>query len=106
MGKYKNINHVPKVTKVTLNCVTRDCVSNGKIVDSIKNDLSLISGQRAVTARAKKSIASFKLREGQAIGAYVTLRGHKMYEFLERLIALALPRVRDFRGINPNGMDG
>ena len=92
--------------KIVINCVTRDAVTNGKIVESIINDLSAISGQKPVIARAKNSIASFKLREGQALGAAVTLRGARMYEFLDRLISFSLPRVKDFRGLNPKAFDG
>ncbi len=103
---YKNVNQIPKLEKIIVNCVTRDCVQNGKMVENIVEDLTQISGQKAVVARAKKSIASFKLREGQAIGAYVTLRGAKMYEFLDRLINFSLPRVKDFRGLSPKGFDG
>ena len=98
--KFGNINQVPRLQKIVVNCVTRECVQNGKVVDSIKNDLAVITGQRAVTARAKKSIASFKVREGMALGAYVTLRGSRMYEFLDRLINFTLPRVKDFRGVS------
>ena len=103
---YKNVNMIPKVQKVVVSCVTRDAVVNGKIVESIKNDLGAITGQRPVTARAKKSIASFKVREGQPLGASVTLRGDQMYEFLDRLISISLPRVRDFRGVSPKAFDG
>ena len=103
---YKNKNQVPRLEKIVLNCVSRDCVQDGKIVENVVNDLSLISGQKAVVARAKTSIASFKLREGQSIGAYVTLRGVRMYEFLERFCNLSLPRLRDFRGVSPRGFDG
>lgn len=103
---YKNVHQVPKLEKIVVNCVTRDAVSNGKIVDSIMEDLSAITGQKPVIARAKNSIASFKLREGQALGASVTLRGTRMYEFLDRLINLSLPRVKDFRGVSPKGFDG
>lgn len=104
--KYKNVHEIPKLEKIVVNCVTRDCVTNGKMVDSIVEELSLITGQKAVVAKAKKSIASFKLRQGQAIGGFVTLRGAKMYEFLDRLISFSLPRVRDFRGLNTKGFDG
>ncbi|MCY4643224.1 MAG: 50S ribosomal protein L5 [Bacteriovoracales bacterium] len=104
--KFKNIHQVPRLEKIVVNCVTRDCVQNGKVVDSIKNDLSVITGQKAVTARAKKSIASFKVREGMSLGAYVTLRGHMMYEFLDRLVNFTLPRVKDFRGISTKAFDG
>jgi large subunit ribosomal protein L5 len=103
---YKNVHQIPKLEKIVVNCVTRDAVQNGKIVDTIVEDLAAITGQKPVVARAKKSIASFKLRENQALGAFVTLRGKRMYEFLERLIHLSLPRVKDFRGISPKGFDG
>ena len=104
--KYGNPNQIPKLEKIIVNSVTRDAVTNGKIVDSITAELAAVTGQKPVTAKAKKSIASFKLREGQAIGAFVTLRGSKMYEFLDRLINLSLPRVKDFRGLSPKGFDG
>lgn len=104
--KYNNVHQIPKVEKIIVNCVTREAVSNGKIVDSIAEDLAAITGQKPVISRAKKSIASFKLREGQALGAFVTLRGEQMYEFLDRLINLSLPRVKDFRGLSPKGFDG
>lgn len=104
--KYGNVHQIPKLEKIIVNSVTRDAVSNGKIVDSIAAELAAVTGQKPVTAKAKKSIASFKLREGQAIGAFVTLRGSKMYEFLDRLINLSLPRVKDFRGLSPKGFDG
>lgn len=103
---YKNVHQIPKLEKVVINCVTRDAVQNGKIVESIAADLAAISGQKPVVARAKKSIASFKLREDQPIGAFVTLRGQMMYEFVERLIHFSLPRVKDFRGLSPKGFDG
>ncbi|WP_408098196.1 50S ribosomal protein L5 [Peredibacter sp. HCB2-198] len=104
--KYGNVHQIPKLEKIIVNCVTRDAVSNGKIVDSIVADLAAITGQKPVVARAKKSIASFKLRQDQALGAFVTLRGEQMYEFLDRLINLSLPRVKDFRGLSPKGFDG
>jgi len=104
--KYANVHQVPKLEKIIVNCVTRDAVSNGKIVDSIVADLAAITGQKPVVSRAKKSIASFKLRQDQALGAFVTLRGEQMYEFLDRLINLSLPRVKDFRGLSPKGFDG
>ena len=104
--KYANVHQVPKLEKIIVNCVTRDAVSNGKIVDGIVSDLAAITGQKPVVSRAKKSIASFKLREGQALGAFCTLRGEQMYEFLDRLINLSLPRVKDFRGLSPKGFDG
>jgi large subunit ribosomal protein L5 len=103
---YKNVHQVPKLEKIVVNCVTKDCVSNGKMVDSIVADLAVITGQKPVVARAKKSVATFKLREGMAIGAFVTLRDRQMYEFLDRLINISLPRVRDFRGISPKAFDG
>lgn len=103
---YKNVNQVPRIEKIIVNCVHRDVVTNGKLVQNIVEELTLLTGQKAVIARAKNSIASFKLREGQALGAYVTLRGVKMYEFLDRLINFSLPRVKDFRGLSPKGFDG
>lgn len=103
---YKNVNQIPKLEKIVVNCVTKDCVLNSKVVDSIKADLGAITGQRAVTAKAKKSIATFKVREGQPLGAAVTLRGERMFEFLERLICISLPRVRDFRGVSAKAFDG
>ena len=103
---YKNVNQIPKLEKIVVNCVTKDCVSNNKTVGSVKADLAAITGQQPVPARAKKSIASFKIRQGMVLGACVTLRGKRMYEFLERLIDISLPRVRDFRGVSPKGFDG
>jgi len=103
---YKNIHQVPALEKIVVNCVTKDCVTNGKMVDSIVADLAAITGQKPVVARAKKSIATFKLREGMPIGASVTLRDNTMYEFLDRLVNISLPRVRDFRGISPKAFDG
>lgn len=104
--KYSNVHQIPKIEKIIVNCVTRDAVANGKVVENIVSDLAAITGQKPVVARAKKSIASFKLRQDQAIGAFVTLRGDQMYEFLDRLINLSLPRVKDFRGLSPKGFDG
>lgn len=103
---YKNVTQIPKLEKIVVNCVTKDCVMNSKVVDSIKADLEAITGQKAVTAKAKNSIASFKVREGMALGASVTLRGERMYEFLDRLISISLPRVRDFRGVSSKAFDG
>jgi large subunit ribosomal protein L5 len=103
---YKNVNQIPKLEKIIVNCVTRDCVQNGKVVESIASDLQSITGQKPVTVRAKKSIASFKLRQGQALGCSVTLRGNRMYDFLDRLVNITLPRVKDFRGIAANAFDG
>lgn len=103
---YSNVHMIPKIEKIVVNCVTKDAVSNSKVVDSIVNDLAAITGQKPVIARAKTSIASFKVREGMPLGASVTLRGEKMYEFLDRLISISLPRVRDFRGVSSKGFDG
>jgi len=103
---YKNVNQIPKVEKVVVNCCTKDAVTNSKVVQSIMTDLGQITGQKPVIARAKKSVAGFKVRQGMPLGASVTLRGEKMYEFLDRLINVTLPRVRDFRGVSPKGFDG
>jgi large subunit ribosomal protein L5 len=103
---YSNVHMIPKIEKIVVNCVTKDAVSNSKVVDSIVSDLAAITGQKPVIARAKSSIASFKVREGMPLGASVTLRGEKMYEFLDRLISISLPRVRDFRGVSSKGFDG
>ena len=103
---YKNVHQVPKLEKIVVNCVTSEAVQNGKIVHSVVEELTAVTGQKAVPVKAKKSIATFKLRENQAIGAAVTLRGARMYEFLDRLINVCLPRVRDFRGVSPKGFDG
>ena len=104
--EYKNIMQVPKLDKVVINMGVGEAKENSKVLDTAISDLEIITGQKAVVTRAKKSVANFKLREGQAIGCKVTLRGEKMYEFVDRLINLALPRVRDFRGVNPNAFDG
>ena len=103
---YSNVMQVPKLNKIVLNIGLGEAVSNGKAIDAAVNDLTLISGQKPVVTKAKKSIAGFKLREGMPIGAMVTLRGQKMYEFVDRLVAVALPRIRDFRGVPPNSFDG
>ena len=103
---YKNIMQVPKLDKIVINMGVGEAKENAKVLDSAVSDLEIIAGQKPVTTKAKKSVANFKLREGQAIGCKVTLRGDKMYEFADRLINLALPRVRDFRGVNPNAFDG
>jgi large subunit ribosomal protein L5 len=103
---YTNVNAVAKITKVVVNMGLGEATSNAKIVDVAAAELASITGQKAVTRRAKKSIAQFKVRQGMAIGASVTLRGDRMFEFLDRLIAIALPRVRDFRGVSPKGFDG
>lgn len=104
--QYKSIMEVPKLQKICLNQGLGQAVADKKILEAALNDMSTIAGQKAVAAKSKKDIANFKLRKGMAIGARVTLRGDKMYEFLERLVAVALPRVRDFRGISPKGFDG
>lgn len=103
---YKNAMEVPKINKVVINMGVGEAKDNAKILDAAVKDLEIISGQKAVLTKAKNSVANFKLREGQAIGCKVTLRGEKMYEFVDRLVNLALPRVRDFRGVNPNAFDG
>lgn len=103
---YKNVHQIPRVEKVVVNCTTKDTVANAKVVDQIVEDLAVITGQKPIVTRAKNSNASFKVREGMPMGAAVTLRGDKMYEFLERLIHVSLPRVRDFRGISPRAFDG
>lgn len=104
--EYKSVMQIPKLDKIVLNVGCGEARENSKVVDAIINDLSVITGQRPIVCRAKKSVANFKLREGMPIGVKVTLRGDKMYEFLDRFFNLALPRVRDFRGINPNSFDG
>ncbi len=103
---YKNVHQIPKLEKVIVNCTTKDTVSNAKCVDQIVEDLAVITGQKPVVTRAKKSNAAFKVREDMPMGAAVTLRGDRMYEFLERLIHVSLPRVRDFRGISSKAFDG
>lgn len=104
--EYKNIMQVPKLDKIVINMGVGEAKENAKILDTAVKDLEIIAGQKVVVTRAKKSIANFKLREGMPIGCKVTLRGEKMYEFLDRLVNLALPRVRDFRGVNPDAFDG
>ncbi len=103
---YKNIMEVPKLEKVIINMGVGEARENAKLLDAAIKDMEIISGQKAVKTRAKKSVANFKIREGMPIGCKVTLRGEKMYEFVDRLINLSLPRVRDFRGVNPNAFDG
>jgi large subunit ribosomal protein L5 len=103
---YKNLNAVPRVTKVVVNMGLGEATQNAKIIDTGTDELSRITGQKAAVRRAKKSIAQFKVREGMPIGAMVTLRGERMYEFLDRLMSISLPRVRDFRGVSPKGFDG
>ena len=103
---YKSVMQIPKLEKIVVNGGCGEARDNPKVIDAIISDLGKITGQKAVPCKAKKSVANFKLREGMTIGAKVTLRGETMYEFLDRLFNIALPRVRDFRGINPNGFDG
>ena len=103
---YKNPMAVPKIEKVSINIGLGEATGNSKLMDSAVNELNAISGQKAVVTKAKKSIAAFKLREGMAIGCMVTLRGDRMFEFLDRLMNVALPRVRDFRGVSPKAFDG
>jgi len=103
---YSNVMQVPKLQKIVLNIGLGEAVANPRALDAAIDDLTRIAGQKPVTTRAKKSIAAFKLREGMPIGAMVTLRNMKMYEFIDRLVAIALPRIRDFRGVSPNSFDG
>ena len=103
---YKNIMEVPKLDKVVINMGVGEAKENAKVLESAIADMEKIAGQKAVVTRAKNSVANFKIREGMPIGCKVTLKGEKMYEFVDRLINLALPRVRDFRGVNPNAFDG
>ncbi len=104
--EYKNVMEVPKLEKIVVNMGVGEAKDNPKILESAVGDLEAITGQKAVITKAKKSVANFKIREGMSIGCKVTLRGEKMYEFLDRLVNLALPRVRDFRGVDPNAFDG
>jgi large subunit ribosomal protein L5 len=103
---YKNVNAVPKISKVVVNMGLGEATQNAKVVDTGADELARITGQKAAVRRAKKSIAQFKVRQGMPIGAMVTLRGERMYEFLDRLMNISLPRVRDFRGVSPKGFDG
>ena len=103
---YKNVMEVPKLDKIVINMGVGEAKDNSKLLETAVKDLEIIAGQKVVLTRAKKSVANFKIREGMAIGCKVTLRGERMYEFADRLINLALPRVRDFRGVNPNAFDG
>ena len=103
---YKNVMEVPKIDKIVINMGVGEAKDNAKVLETAVKDMEIIAGQKPVVTKAKKSIANFKLREGMAIGCKVTLRGEKMYEFADRLINLSLPRVRDFRGVNPNAFDG
>ena len=104
--EYKSPMQIPKIEKIILNIGAGDAKDNGKVIDNIIADVETISGQKAVPTYARKSVANFKIRQGMKIGAKVTLRGEKMYEFMDRFFNLALPRVRDFKGINPNAFDG
>ena len=103
---YKSVMQVPKIDKIVVNVGCGEARENAKVLDAVVSDLSTITGQKAIITKAKKSVANFKVREGMPVGAKVTLRGEKMWEFLDRLFNVALPRVRDFRGINPNSFDG
>ena len=104
--EFKSPMQIPKLDKIVINVGAGDAKENSKVIDSVIADLTLISGQKAIPTYAKKSVANFKLREGMKIGAKVTLRGETMYEFMDRLFNFSLPRVRDFKGINPNAFDG
>ena len=103
---YKNVMEVPKLDKIVINMGVGEAKDNAKVLENAVSDMETITGQKAVLTRAKNSVANFKIREGMPIGCKTTLRGDKMYEFLDRLVNLALPRVRDFRGVNPNAFDG
>ena len=103
---YKSVMEVPKLEKIVINMGVGDATSNSKLIEAAVNDLTKIAGQRPVVTKAKKSIAGFKVREGQAIGCKATLRGDNMYNFMDKLISIALPRVRDFRGVSPKAFDG
>ena len=103
---YKSPMQIPKFDKIVINIGVGEAKDNAKALEAAMNDLAIITGQKPVVTKAKKSVANFKIREGMAIGCKTTLRGEKMYEFLDRLVNLALPRVRDFRGVNPNAFDG
>ena len=104
--KYSNVNQVPTLSKIVVNIGCGDATTNSKLLEAAMKDLELITGQKPVATKAKKAIAGFKLREGQAIGCKVTLRGENMYNFLDKLVSVTLPRVRDFRGISPKSFDG
>jgi large subunit ribosomal protein L5 len=103
---YGNVNEVPRLQKIAVNISLKEALQNQKLLDTAAEELSLIVGQKAVITRARKSIANFKLRENQPVGCRVTLRGNRMWEFLDRLISVAIPRIRDFRGVNPRAFDG
>ena len=104
--QYKNIHQIPKITKVVMNMGVGDAKDDAKVLDKAQDELSLIAGQKAIKTKAKKAIAGFKIREGMVLGVAVTLRNKIMYEFLDRLINIAIPRIRDFRGLNPKSFDG
>ena len=104
--QYKSVMQIPRLDKIVVSVGCGDCKDNAKALEAVIKDISEITGQRAVATVARKSVANFKLREGETVGVKVTLRGEKMYEFLDRLFSVALPRVRDFRGISPNSFDG
>ena len=104
--EYKSVMQIPKIDKVVVNVGCGEARDNAKVLEAVVKDLTTITGQKAIITNAKKSVANFKVREGMPVGAKVTLRGEKMWEFLDRLFNVALPRVRDFRGINPNSFDG
>lgn len=103
---YGNVMQIPRLTKIVINTSMKEAIQNAKLLEGAAQELALISGQKAIVLKARKSIANFKLREGMPIGAKVTLRGVRMWEFLDRLVSVAVPRIRDFRGLNPNGFDG
>ena len=103
---YSSVMEIPRIEKIVVNMGVGDSIANSKLLDAAVEDLSIITGQKPLITKAKKSIAVFKLREGMSIGAKVTLRGEKMYEFYDKLVSISLPRVRDFRGVNPNSFDG
>jgi large subunit ribosomal protein L5 len=105
-NKYSSVMQVPKITKVTVNCGLGEATQNQKVLESAVEEMTIITGQKPVITKARKSISNFKLREGMPIGCCVTLRREMMYQFLDRLFSLAMPRIRDFRGINPKGFDG
>jgi large subunit ribosomal protein L5 len=104
--KIGNVMEVPRITKITLNMGVGEAVNDKKIIDQAVNDMTVIAGQKAVPTKARKSVATFKIRDGYPIGVKVTLRRERMYEFLDRLISIAIPRIRDFRGLSPKGFDG
>ena len=104
--EYSSVMQIPKFDKIVVNVGCGDAKENAKVIDTVIDEITTITGQKAVATTAKKSVANFKIRQGQKIGVKVTLRGERMYEFMDRLFNLALPRVRDFKGINPNGFDG